>query len=79
MPRVIKPWSDSEKRTLVRASQKCIPAGIVAQRLGRNIGAVRQKARLLGFSLGVKQRGVATRAKARSTRRKLDMDPHVGA
>lgn len=66
-----RPWTDVALRAIVRGSRARTPLTSLSQMLKRTPGAIRQKARSLGFSIGVKQRGVATRAKQRATSRRL--------
>lgn len=65
-----RPWGEGALRALHRGSAKKTPILALSQQLKRTIGALRQKARSEGLSLGEFQRGVSTsrlkyRARAR--------------
>jgi hypothetical protein len=50
--RKTRPWTEPEMRTLQRLAQLGYPCSVAAQRLGRSIPAVQQKASEAGISFG---------------------------
>lgn len=61
MPKPIKrPWTDPQLRILHRGAGRRTPVEILARQLLRSIGALRQKARTEGLSIGQWPRGVST-------------------
>lgn len=73
MPTKVKPWTPGALRTLHRGSEKHTPVVVLSRMLKRSAGAIRQKARSEGLSIGVSQRGVATRVKRYQARRRLGL------
>lgn len=67
-------WTPGALKALHRGSEKRTPVISLARMLKRSAGAIRQKARSQGISIGVRQRGVATRAKRYQARRRLGLD-----
>lgn len=68
-----RPWSVGALRTLHRLAPKGTTVQALARMLKRTEGAVRQKARHHGLSVGVHQRGVATSRKRIYAARRLGL------
>lgn len=69
MKRKMTPWSGAALRYLHQACGRHAPVEAIASKLKRSEGAVRQKARHEGLSVGLVPRGLATHLKMRRRHR----------